>query len=411
VIDISASMQDNNKLVHVKNSLHFLLDFLGQEDQISIITFSDKASIILPPTNVTTDEKENIRARISLMKKDNNTNLSAGIITARDCLHKHPGNRKQGILLLTDGVTNMGVTRPEFVVDIAKNTIDSFPGTSISCIGYGTDHNVSLLRDISAVGGGPYYIVNNLDDVATVFGDILGALVSCSFQQLRVPLPLSTEVKSRFATHKTDAHLEVIVGDLPAGMSAVFLAKLPLGSSVTLKGFHLMNMYEFELHTHVSPSHQLQQEINGEAHYIRFEILKLIEDAQYMMNPYSKDEDIELNITKINEQAMYIKNYMKDHPHTLWSILLEELQLCIKHLRNHKFIRNDTVRISAQRSTYLGRMRGVSASFDDQPAAPPSAANSPFSNAIQREVSSQLHQNILSQEPGAMEEAEAEPGA
>lgn len=400
LIDNSASMRQEDKLDNVKNSLHYLLDFLGPEDKVSLITFSSQAFLVMRQLAVTAEEKENIRARISVLREDNNTNLSAAIILARDTLLAEDvrGAVKQGILLLTDGHANMGVTRGEFLMEIVRNTMNQFPGTSISCIGYGTDHNVDLIQQISAVGGGAYYVVNNLDDVATVFGDVLGGLASCTLQQIRVLLPVNCELRTRYAVRSDREGTEVTIGDLPAGMSAVFLARIPAGTAVSAKAFCLTNLSTVEIAARVVRADDEERRVNGEAHYLRFEVLALLDRARELLPPRPEIDGVSVE-TEVNEvvgriraQILNITEYRQTHPHSLWDVLLDELQSAKRYLERRRQVAADTPRILSQHAAFLGCMRGISASSADpleSPAHP--VLQSAFSNQLQRGISSQLH--------------------
>ena len=405
VIDTSASMESERKLENVKQSLQFLLDFLGPQDSISVITFSEKAHTILKQTAVTSTEKDNIRARISIIHVESNTNLSAGIVKARDSLQIDSSNIKQGILLLTDGVANLGLTRPSDILELVRNTINKFSGTSISSVGYGTDHNVELLQNISTEGGGSYYVVNNLEDVAVVFGDILGGLVSCASQQVRVIIPSGTEVKTRYATHTNGNKLEIVIGDMPAGMEAAFLAKITINTPVSVKGYNLQTHEVFELNTTVVATDDNDLQVNGEAHYLRFEVLTLLEASRTLLNRFANTTDVNAHIQKIKDCIDTINNYRRDHEHSLWDVLLEELNTCKTSLENRHQNPTDTPHIMTQHAGYLGRMRGLAATASQAPnlsppfgAVPsdPSAVPPPlpigrtFSNYVQRQISSGL---------------------
>lgn len=405
VIDTSASMRQDHKLEYVKNSLHYLLDFLGPHDRLSLVTFSSQAQTLLRQLLVTEAEKENIRAHISIMRDENNTNLSAGIVEARGTLLAEGDGAgvKQGILILTDGHANVGITRPEHLLDIVRNTVQMFPGTSISCIGYGTDHNVELIQQISAVGGGPYYIVNNLDDVATVFGDVLGGLASCSFQQLRVLLPPRTELKSRYAVRSTKEEVEVSIGDLPAGMSAVFLARIPTGTVAVMKGFHLGNQSQVEIAAHVVATDDAERQTNGEAHYLRFEVLAVLDQAKGLLHPDANEDEVAAVKGRITSLIQNITEYRQQHPHSLWDVLVEELKTSRRHLEHRGRGAPGTPQIMSQHASYLGLMRGISASSavpasafaSDQDNVPvPPVYHAAFSNQIQREISSQLYDAV-----------------
>jgi hypothetical protein len=413
VIDTSASMECDRKLENVKQSLQFLLDFLGPQDSVSVITFSEAAKTILTQTAVTATEKDNIRARISIIRVESNTNLSAGIIQARDSLQIDTSNTKQGILLLTDGIANMGLTRPQDILELVRNTIDKFRGTSISSVGYGTDHNVELLQNISTEGGGSYYVVNNLEDVATVFGDILGGLVSCAAQQVRVVLPVGTEVKSRYATNIIGDQMEIVIGDVPAGAEAAFLAKIPAGRPVTLKGYDLVAHNTFEMNTTVSTTEDAGLQVNGEAHYLRFEVMALLEQSRSLMNFNTPAADVTAQIAKIDACIATITTHRAAHEHSLWDILLDELNACKRTLQHRNVYDIATPHLMTQHAGYLGRMRGLPAALSQVPSALPSnpmagvfsgsegcgdpddipaaiPVTRTFSNYAQRQISSQL---------------------
>jgi hypothetical protein len=408
VIDTSGSMESDYKLENVKQSLKFLLDFLGPQDSVSVITFSETAKTILNQIAVTTSEKDNIRTRISIIRVESNTNLSAGIIQARDSLQIDTTNIKQSILLLTDGHANLGLMNTPDIIELVHNTIDKFNGTSISCVGYGTDHNIELLQNISREGGGSYYMVNNLEDVAVVFGDILGGLVSCVAQQVRIILPANTEVKSRYAASTSGATTEIIIGDMPAGVEAAFLAKLPIGEIIQLKGFNLQTHNTFEIDTVVSTTDDINLRVDGEAHYLRFEVLTLLEQSEPLMNWNANTANVNAHIAKITSLTTVINNYEQTHTHSLWPILLEELSNCKYHLEHRNYINIDNTGVMSQHASYLGRMRGLAAvptlrpdlgwspiarsigmmSDEEIPGSFPLERT--FSNNVQRQISAQM---------------------
>jgi hypothetical protein len=400
VIDVSASMDSQDKLDNVKKSLHFLIDFLGPSDKLSIITFSETGKTFINQINVIPSEKENIRTQISILRTESNTNLSSGIVTARKSLLSDTSEIKQGILLLTDGHANLGLTHSPDILELVKNTINQFPGTSISSIGYGTDHNVELLQSITTESGGSYYVVNNLEDVAVVFGDILGGLVSCVAQQVSILLPMGTEIKSRYATNKINNNLEVIIGDMPSGSEATFLAKIPNATQLTLKGYNLQTHNDLKLDTTVINTDDITLQTNGQAHYLRFEVLSLIDEARTMLLHPTSNQDVDDLVSRIEVYISKINTHKDTHEHSLWDILLRELNTCNFSLKHRHTINIDTPNIMSQHAGYLGRMRGIPANIPT-----PSVLNSndynttiplerTFSNYAQRNISSQLQASV-----------------
>lgn len=404
LIDTSGSMEMDAKLENVKRSLHFLLDFLGPEDKVSIITFSETARTILSQVAVTATEKENIRARISIMRPETNTNLSASIVECRASLTTDTANVKQGVILLTDGHANLGLTRPQDILELVQNTITRFSGTSISCVGYGGDHNAELLQSISTEGGGSYYMVNNLEDVAAVFGNILGGLISCTAQQVRIVLPAGTGIKSRYAMSSaagSSGPVEVTVGDMTAGAEAAFLARIPTGGVLSLKGYNLLTHDNFTVDATVVATDDIGMQANGMAHYLRFEVLAILDQAKTLIGAGG---EAVTHVRKIDEMVATIMAHQRDNANPLWEILLGELAACKESLQTRHLAPTASAGMMTQRAGYLGQMRGLAVASPSQWAGGGvgSGESSPvagggggpvgrtFSNYAQVRISSQL---------------------
>jgi Mg-chelatase subunit ChlD len=409
IIDTSASMQENNKLVNVKHSLQFLLNFLTPQDRISIITFSDKVKTILRQEFTTLDEKSHIQTRISFITHESTTNLSSGIIESHFSLLSDTSSIKQGILLLTDGHANMGIVHPEDIANIARKTLTKFNGTSMSCIGYGTDHNVRLLQQISTDGGGAYYVVNNLDDVATVFGDILGGLVSCSYQQISVSFPKNTVLQTKYSIQNSLETTDVNIGDLPSGMDAIFLAKIPTYHPIFLKAYDLKQHAFITMEIQVKLTDDIELINNATAHYIRFEVISIINEVLEFNKKSKVSESLQDKIKLKQKINQYLKeilpNYSVSHPHSLWEILIKELEYCKYYLENKSDCCEDWAALMSQHSQCLGLMKGISSgSSQSQDVIPgglpgylaPTVSNH-FSSPLQRQFSNELQQTVLSQ--------------
>jgi len=398
VLDTSGSMMTDQKLENVKQSLTFLLDFLGPEDQLSIVVFSDQARTILERTMTTLTNKEHIRTQISFIQANGNTNLSAGLVEARDALLLNSDSVKQGMLVLTDGHANRGTTRSSDLVELVRATMRKYTGTSISCIGYGTDHNASLLQQISAEGGGAYYIVNNAEDVAVVFGNVLGGLMSCTYQQVQLTFPAGTELKTRYPTNGTSDGLRVAIGDLPAGMEAVVLAKMSQGQGLRLGAFDLGVHDSLNVPVVIVDSDNEELQVNGHAHYLRLHVVDLLEETVCISGMGSLAAKAEQRV-KLQTCITSIQQYMVRHPHSLWDILIQQLQNGQTTLDHHDHESDITM---TQNYACLAMMRGAStpaaadanANANGHSYAAPGHVASPYANHVQREISAQLQRTM-----------------
>lgn len=102
LIDISASMGSPEKLPLLKKAMEDFVKLLREEDNITIITYSDEAEMLLPPTSA--KNKEKILATLNGLKVRTSSNIDKGLklayIVAKESFVENGNNR---IIISTDG--------------------------------------------------------------------------------------------------------------------------------------------------------------------------------------------------------------------------------------------------------------------------------------------------------------------
>jgi Ca-activated chloride channel family protein len=230
LIDTSGSMEEQHKLVNVKKSMSFILPLLTERDQISLVTFDDTAKTHLTRNAVTSENKQALEYRIQQIRTDGSTNMSAGLLTASTIFEEglsQASERKQGLILLTDGHANIGIRDEAQLLELVRSQLlAKNPGLSLTTVAYGEDHNADLLSKMSIEGGGSYNIVKNLEDVASVFGEILGGLLSISAQMVEVHFPPEVEVDTVYPKEVLEGGVTYVrIGDLYAEAEQTVLFK------------------------------------------------------------------------------------------------------------------------------------------------------------------------------------------
>ena len=234
VLDVSGSMAMDGRLTNCIDSLRFVAKYLGATDYFSLITNSDDAN--MPIKSVRVDEAGRVEIEQTLRKiaPSSSTNMGAGIAliaSALDACEAVAPGMKQGVILLTDGHVNTGIVEQGGLLDIVKSAIVKCPGTSVTTVGYGTDHNRDLLNHVATEADGTYNIVIGRDDVASAFGSIMGTMISCTAVNTQVILPAGSAIREceRRVDVLADGLIAVRLGDLYEGLSATFVATVPLG--------------------------------------------------------------------------------------------------------------------------------------------------------------------------------------
>jgi len=399
LLDTSGSMDDGGKLPNVKKSLNFLVKFLQKTDYLSLVTFNYMSNIVIEHTNVTTEYIDTFKYAIDILDAEGGTNLSAGLLNVKSILERTDSSNvsKTGLIILTDGHTNEGLTKSDDIMRIINSIKAVEPNISITTIGYGEDHNAQLLKDIGIYGGGSYNVVNNIEEVATVFGDILGGLMTTVAQNVTVTYPSSWNCINVYSKDSINTSTRIHIGDICAESETIIMFENSDNSTIDVEG---MNTKDFSrIHKRVSwnPS-ELSQDVNPYyMAYFRNAIAYILQNITAMDKAVIRTtiEHIKVNLTTSTLQYHPLTKMLKDNIESIEQQLLSNSSM------------NTTQNI--QRSAFLALGRGASMGISQRPhqhrvPISPSDDNdildamnalnvtTPFSNRVQRQITTQMTQ-------------------
>jgi len=159
VVDVSGSMREGARLELVKHSLRLLVSQLDPADSISLVKFSSDAALLLPMTSAR--HKDLIESAIHPLHPEGSTNTEAGLRMGYEqalaALTPRANNR---VVLLTDGVANVGLTDPNALVAMVERQRQA--GIYLNTVGVGMNNvNDNLLEQLANKGDG---LCNYVDD-------------------------------------------------------------------------------------------------------------------------------------------------------------------------------------------------------------------------------------------------------
>lgn len=175
VIDTSGSMEREGRLELVKDALRLLVDELGRNDTVAIVTFGDEAGVVLGPTRAA--DADEIIGVIDRLRPGGSTNLEAGLRLGYDLARSSlTENGIDRVVLASDGVANVGLTDPDSILDAIRR--DAQAGIELISVGVGMGNfNDTLLEQLADQGDGFYAYVNVLDEARRLFTeDLTGTL-------------------------------------------------------------------------------------------------------------------------------------------------------------------------------------------------------------------------------------------
>ncbi|RKF18730.1 VWA domain-containing protein [Alginatibacterium sediminis] len=173
LVDVSGSMQSNEKLPLLKQSMLLMLNNLNEDDRVAIVTYASGTSVALPSTKVS--NKADIEYAIQSLSAGGSTNGSAGIELAyRQAQLGFIENGINHVYLMSDGDLNVGMTD----IDHLKHRISQKrkAGVQFSTIGFGEgNYNDHLMEQLADTGNGVAGYIDTLHEAQKLLVDQLGS--------------------------------------------------------------------------------------------------------------------------------------------------------------------------------------------------------------------------------------------
>jgi len=196
VIDVSGSMDMDNRLGLVKRSLELLVEQLRPSDSVSIVVYGTEAHIVLEPTSGS--DKGRILEAIYSLQPEGTTNAEAGIrLGYKMAMHAyHPGGINR-VVLCSDGVANVGETGPDAILEEVDHYVEE--GVTLTTIGFGMDnYNDVLMEQLADNGDGFYAYVDDMREARRLFIDQLTGTLQTIAMDAKVQVDFNPEVVMRY---------------------------------------------------------------------------------------------------------------------------------------------------------------------------------------------------------------------
>lgn len=263
VIDVSGSMDRENRLELVKRSLQLLVDRLRPEDTVSIVVYGTNAYVALEPTRG--DDRETILQAIYALRPEGSTNAEAGLRLGYQIAMQayQPGGTNR-VILCSDGVANVGETGPDEILRTIRGYVEE--GVMLTSVGFGMGNfNDVLMEQLANDGNGFYAYVDTLEEARKLFLEDLTSTLEVIAIDGKVQVDFNPEVvnyyrligyENRDIADQDFRNDYVDAGELGAGHSATALYAVHLKPSAQGRIATVQMRWQ-------DPQSRQVQEING----------------------------------------------------------------------------------------------------------------------------------------------------
>ncbi len=167
LIDVSGSMDREDKIDVLKSGFKRLAEQLSDKDRVAIVTYSGKVDVAL--RSVEGSETKKIKNAIDDLMAGGSTAGGAALKMAYEIAEENyieGGNNR--IVLGTDGDFNVGVSSTEELIEMVQNFRDLGIFLTICGVGHG-NLNESMMEQVANKGDGNYEYIDNGDQIYKVF--------------------------------------------------------------------------------------------------------------------------------------------------------------------------------------------------------------------------------------------------
>ena len=185
VLDRSGSMSEGKKMAFAREAAAFAVRQLAPTDRVSVVLFDNEVEVLAPGGPAV--DKPGLVRRIERVQPRGSTDLHGG--WAEGGRQAEAGLVAGGVnrvLLLSDGMANVGVVDPNTIAAEARGLAARGVGTTT--LGVGHDYNEDLLEAMALAGDGHYYYIESPVQLVDIFQTELQGLMATLGQKVSLGL-------------------------------------------------------------------------------------------------------------------------------------------------------------------------------------------------------------------------------
>jgi Ca-activated chloride channel homolog len=196
VVDVSGSMDMENRIHLAKRGLKLLVGELRPTDEVAIVVYGSNARLALPMTSA--EDKETILDAIDNLWIEGSTNAEAGLRLGYKHAAKYfNADAVNRVVLVSDGVANVGDTSPEGILGEIERYAGK--GIALTTVGMGMgNYNDTLMEQLADKGDGFYAYVDTMAEARRLFVEQLTGTLLTIAKDAKIQVEFNPETVERY---------------------------------------------------------------------------------------------------------------------------------------------------------------------------------------------------------------------
>ncbi len=194
LVDVSGSMDSQDKLPLVKSALAMLADRLGPKDKVSIVVYAGAAGIVLEPTNKAKYVKQALDCLDAGGSTAGGQGMELAYATAKANFIKGGVNR---VIMATDGDFNVGISSNDGIEAIVKKHREA--GITLTTLGFGQgNYNEAMMERVADIGNGNYSYIDSAMEAQKVLDEEMAGTIFTIAKDVKIQLEFNPQAVKEY---------------------------------------------------------------------------------------------------------------------------------------------------------------------------------------------------------------------
>lgn len=219
VLDRSGSMS-GSKIDLAKRAVDRALLGLDDRDRFSVVVYDNEIDVVMESTDASPEAKRTAMQRLSGIDARGSTALAEGWLRgAEQVALRQDEEVLSRVLLLTDGLANVGITDH---AELERHATElRRRGIATTTFGVGADFDETLLQAMAQAGGGHFYFVERAQQIPDLITSELGEVLEVVARDVTIEVNAADGVMmqplSAVVLEGSGRSVRLLLGDLVSG--------------------------------------------------------------------------------------------------------------------------------------------------------------------------------------------------
>ena len=197
VVDVSGSMESDNRLGVAKDVIAGLVEMLGPEDRAALVTYGAQANLVRGFTGG--DRRREIAAAARALVPTGSTYAEEGLRLAYDLADEEiERGHKVRIVLFSDGVANVGATGPDSILGLVDQQAQRQATLTSIGVGISGNYNDVLLEALANRGNGTYHYLADREAANRYLEESAQGVFTETARDARIQVEFSPETVRKY---------------------------------------------------------------------------------------------------------------------------------------------------------------------------------------------------------------------